>query len=454
MPVFEPQPEVVNEQPVEPRVTKPYYRSNVVDTQYTNRKSLILNTEGRPWRVNYYQQVLGEEDALSGLQERRVAARQQYIEIKDVILKVNTPTSTNQDDVTKTLNIDGSAYVVNGIIPNKGDHFVGDVGDGRQGVFQITNSERLSLLKDTVHQVSYKLVQYVDDNFDYQMDWKIVKTLYEYRDEMRYGSKTIIEEGEFSRLRDYDTVYHAMLAEFMQDFWSNEFHTLLVPGNPGTSTYDHFMTSFVTKLFDIHNAPHYRHLRVLNVNDDYNVMSCETVLDAIIKRQSSIIRHGVQKTGVGFARNFKFHPMFNSITYTGIQYVIYPSDTSKKIDYQLIDRTKASEVFYNENMPLKSQSLEQMYGESIVLPGFPESGLALIKPVLVDDYYIFSEAFYNGQAGLSALEYQVQAFIQGGVPDYKILDALIKQRQYWQVLEKYYYTPILLLLIYAYSRVL
>jgi len=454
MPVFEPHPEVVTEQSVEPRVTKPYYRSNVVDTQYKDRKSLILNTEGRPWKVNYYQQILGQEDALSGLQEHRVAARQQYIEIRDVTLKVNTPTSTNQDQVTKTLNIEGSAYVVNGIVPNKGDHFVADVGDGRQGVFQITESERLSLLEDTVHQVSYKLTRYVDDNFDYQMEWKIVKTLYEYRDEMRYGSKTVIEEGEASRLRNYDTLYHAMLAEFMENFWSNEFHTLLVPGNVGISTYDHFMTNFVTKLFDIHNAPHYRNLRVLNVQDDYNVMSCQTVLDALLKRQSGIVRTGVQKAGVALARNFKFHPMFNSITYTGIQYVVYPQDDSKKIDYQLFDRTKASELFSNENTPMRAETLEQMYGESIVLPGLPSEGLALIKPVLTDEYYIFSEAFYKGQAGLSALEYQVLSFIQGGVPDYKILDALIKQRQYWQVLEKFYYTPILLLLIYAYSRVL
>ncbi|MCK9234980.1 MAG: hypothetical protein M0R77_01125 [Gammaproteobacteria bacterium] len=452
MPVFDIDPQKVEEKPAIPKVTKPYYRSSVVDTQYTNRKSLLTNIQGYPWKINYFSQVVGKNDNLSGLQEDRVAARQQYIEIRDMTIKVISPNSTDQEQEIKILNINGSAYVINDVIPNTGDQFIADIGDGREGIFEVLTSEKMSHLKDAVYRIDYRLKNYMSPSFDFQLDLKVIKTLYEYKDEMRYGLQTVIEEGEFNRLRNYDKVYQELLRRYMEKFWSNEFHTLLVPGQPDTSIYDHFLTTFVTKLFDIHNAPHFNKLRVLNVSDDYNVMTCDTVLDAIIKRDPAILKTGIRKAGVAYTRSFKFHPIFNSITYTGIRYIIYPSDGTKKIDYQIKDHTRKNEIFENANVPLREDSLEDVFGDSVMLPGFPHDTSPLIKPVLKDDFYIFSEAFYKQSSDLSAFEYLVLAFIKGQSPNYNVLDMILEQRSKWQVLEEYYYTPILLMMIYAYSR--
>lgn len=457
MPVFDESNYTVTKKDVTPKIVSKPIVTNVVDTQYTNRKSLITNISGSPWKVDWYSQILDKDDQVDGLQENRNAARQQYIEYKGVVMRVQSELSSMQNPDDKTLVLEGDATITNSFIPNPGDFFVADIGDGRRGIFDCLDSTRLSHLKDTAHDVNYRLRNYYDEGVNFQIDWKVVKTYYVYNDPMRYGYSDIIEEGEYNQLRDYEKKYRHMFEKYMNKFWSNEYHTLLVPGNPNLTTYDHFLTQFVLKLFNARNMPNYHRTQVLNVNEDYNVMTCDTVFDALMKRDSDILRTGVQKMSVALTRSFMFHPIFNSITYTGIKNVIYPSDGSKKIDYQVEgNRTKAWFEYSNSNESFRQDSIDDQFGEQVTLPGFQgsefQNAIPVTKPVMSDDYYIFTEPFYKGGKGLSALEHQVRIVIEETPPDPKIIDSIIDQSRYWPVLEQFYYTPFLLMLIYVHTR--
>lgn len=457
MPVFDESEYMITKKETTPKIVSKPIVTNVVDTQYTNRKSLITNISGSPWKVDWYSQILDYDDQVDGLQENRNAARQQYIEYKGVIMRVQSELSTSQNPDDKTMTLVGDATITNSFIPNPGDFFIADIGDGRRGIFDCLDSERLSHLKDTAHDVNYRLRNYVDEGVTFQVDWKVVKTYYVYNDPMRYGYSDIIEEGEYTRLRNYEKTYRQMFEKYMNRFWSNEYHTLLVPGQPGTTTYDHFLTQFVLQLYNARYMPNYHRTQVLNVNDDYNVMTCYTVFDAVMKRDSDILRTGVQKMSVALARGFKFHPIFNSITYTGIKNVVYPSDGSKKIDYQVEgDRTKNWFNYENANQALRLDALEDQFTEHVTLPGFHgkefENAIAVSKPVMSDDYYIFTESFYKGGAGLSVLEQQVRLIIEETPPNPELIDSIIEQSKTWPVLEQFYYTPFLLMLIYVHTR--
>ena len=71
----------------------------------------------------------------------------------------------------------------------------------------------------------------------------------------------------------------------------------------------------------------------------------------------------------------------------------------------------------------------------------------LIKPVSVDDYYIFSEDFYKRTENLSVLEAQVLQYIDGKEVNPKALKVLLENYIYWPRLERFYYIPVLLILI-------
>ena len=65
----------------------------------------------------------------------------------------------------------------------------------------------------------------------------------------------------------------------------------------------------------------------------------------------------------------------------------------------------------------------------------------------VDDYYIFSEAFYKRIPGqLSKLESLVYDYIEKREIDFSVLHTLIIECTQWPLLERFYYIPILMLI--------
>jgi hypothetical protein len=75
-----------------------------------------------------------------------------------------------------------------------------------------------------------------------------------------------------------------------------------------------------------------------------------------------------------------------------------------------------------------------------------DSSFPLIKPVLIDDYYVLSEAFYTNEGVLSALEIQVRDYLNHKTLSLDLMEQLIADYPNWPVLEQFYYGPILALL--------
>ena len=89
MPVVDPidQAEQI-EQPPKVQIAAPQYRGVTVDTRYVPQSALLTHLEGSSWTVNYYSQVLGEDNAVEGQNVTREAIYQQYRLIKGFEFKV------------------------------------------------------------------------------------------------------------------------------------------------------------------------------------------------------------------------------------------------------------------------------------------------------------------------------------------------------------------------------
>jgi hypothetical protein len=64
-----------------------------------------------------------------------------------------------------------------------------------------------------------------------------------------------------------------------------------------------------------------------------------------------------------------------------------------------------------------------------------------------DDYYIFSKDFYDKTQELSLLESVTLNYIEGKQINHSALKVLLDNYQYWPSLERFYYMPILMILI-------
>ena len=163
------------EQPNTVRSSPPESKGVVVDTRYESKANLLTHVEGSSWNVNYYSQVLNADNAPIGQQVDRNAIYQQYTFIEMFELKVTQPLTSSQDSTTKEMTLIGTANVYPHVIPNRGDMFIADVGDGRTAIFKVTSCERKSIFKDTCYSIDYILTNYTTKELRADLDNKVIK---------------------------------------------------------------------------------------------------------------------------------------------------------------------------------------------------------------------------------------------------------------------------------------
>lgn len=435
-------------------ITKPNFRSNVVDTKYVPESSLLTNIEGAPWIVNYYRGIRGADQGVSGQRYSRDAVHEQYIKILNMELRVTNPITYAQISESKQSQQTGSSHVYPFVIPNVGDMFTADVGDGREGIYQVTVSDKRSLYKEGVHYIEYILINYATDELMGDLEHKTVDTLVFVRDFLTYGQNPLVEPEDFAIIKELEHTRRGMLEQYLKSYGSNEFMTLIVPGQ-ANATYDHFLMKGIKKFFsswDTHDIVRYR---ILNCDGD-EVMDANTIWDVVKRRDKMMCKFMVERVGLIGADTFERQAMLEGVYYSGIVNIVYPKDAERVVDHMFNHQFKGLSLTTLKTVPPRQMKLSNAIA-SPALPGFTDittgEPLPYIKPVMVDDYYIFSKEFYDEVPGKqSILELAVRDFINRKPQNYKSLSALVAQYHSWGGLERYYYTPFLLVLMRATIR--
>lgn len=437
------------EKPNVVEITKPQYRGVVVDTRYVPQSALLTNIEGSSWTVNYYSQILGADDDLSGQQINRDAIYEQYKLIHKLELKVQTPLTSQQDQDSKQMHVTGTAVTYPFLIPQEGDMFLADIGDGREGVFQITNTERRTYFKESCFEIQYVLVAYGSPQRTGDLNRKVVQELYFERDFLIHGQNPLLMPQDYEDVQILSRKYFDILNIYFRMFHSNEYKTMLLPGQP-QPTYDHFLMKALNAFFNTWDTPLIRENRVFNV-DDSPVMKCFTIWDALMRNEKDLLPFINKKAALQTTYAFTEQPMFESIRYSGLQYVVYPGDPEVCVDYEVRPRGNCAMGVKLCNPPSRPGMLEELLGMK-VMTGLPYDNAPLITPVLADDYYVFSQAFYANGPGQSKLELAVRDYLEGKALSRRLLVMFTETYQAWPGLERFYYIPIVLMLIRASIR--
>ena len=430
------------------RASSADYKSVAVDTRWTPRTNLLVHIEGQAWTVTYYAQVLDRDTQLSGQQLSISPVYQQYTKIVDMEMRVSNPLTSTQDESTKAMTLAGVAITYPFIIPNEGDMFVADVGEGRRGIFRVTNSIKKSIFKEACYEIAYSLDTDAGDKL-LDLEHKAVKTLYFHKDFLSFGQNPLLVPSVHSAVLELSKVYDTLTRQYFKRFFSQEFQTLLVPGQ-GHTVYDAFLVNFLLAQFSTWDSPEVRKIRRLNVDDD-ETMRCDSLWRALMEKDAAYLNVAFKRAGLVSTRSFTDSPVMEGIRYTGISYAVYPLDPVLSVDGLLVNPSKLTGTATLVEASAGAGQLNEMV-RAVNLQALPEGGAPSVYPVTQDDCYVLSAAFYHRTAQQSTLEQLVWTFLDGGALDIEQLVGTAKRFTQWGALEQFYYVPIVMVLIRAVQR--
>jgi hypothetical protein len=428
-----------------PKITEQVFAGVVVDTKYTPLSSLLTYIDGASWTVTYYSQILNSDNDIRSQDVELSGIYQQYTEINSMELKVTTPLNSSQETSTNRMVVTGAANVYPFIIPNIGDMFAADAGDGREAIFRVTNSEKKSILKESVYFIEYSIMYYSDSDLVRRQDLK-AKTINSYfyiKDFLLNGQNPLLIDEEYSAYQELDNLYHEIVQNYFRWFFNNEYKTLIVPGQTKV-IYDHYLVNALLSILNTVDAPQIMHIRKLNVDDD-RYLKQPQIWDALVNRDLSLLDLSNKTMGLVSTHTFNANPMLNGIRFSGVQYVVYPVRPEKLLDVGIEFPVKNLSIEKIQKITSRSVRLDKLVGDREL--DLKSNFVVNIKPVLKDDRYIFSDSFYTTGEDMSVLEIMTLEYLNKKAINPITLLKVIKNYRNFGVIEQFYYLPVIMILI-------
>jgi hypothetical protein len=371
------------ENPVEQPVIKgPDVLNEVVDTRYTPRKSLMTYVEGSSWLVDFYQQVLAPGSEPMALQHDEQNTTQQYRRIRRTIIKVSTDLQHNPEKDQGQMEVTGAGFLMPGIIPNQGDMFVADIGDGRAGVFTINDVEIMSIYNDTAYQITYEMTDFWDTSIQKLFDDKTVESAVYDLDYARTGMNPIIASNEFFNREKLIGTETSLIEHFFSKFFDGEYDTFTVPDQL-RSTYDPYFVRFVDKLIDYEQRPSRQ--RVWQFDESLKgYQRPVTIWDMLVGQDPHQFKYVTRQMQVVPTTYFRSATaLYGGVAYSGFFNVLYPVNDN---------------IVVNLDVGIPTTPIDPR----------------LFKEISVYKTYVLSEAFYDQKpAEMTELERQVYNLITG-----------------------------------------
>lgn len=434
-------------QETQPHVKPLRARSNIIDTRYVPLSHIVVNAAGTPWTVDFFGQVLGEDTEVGPVQFNGLAVYNQYVNIKHLEIRVDEPLKEVIDPETNETRIEGTAKWYNNIYVNVGDAFLVDIGDGREGVFQVTEVNKGSSFQDALYRATYVLIDYAEGTAAYreQLEVRVVDTKVFDKELLSANKNPLLVDADYVTRDKVKYEFTRSVRSYLKDFYSREHRTLIVPGD-NLKIYDRFLIKFLQAVLDTVDNPEVKHLTALNISDGEGVDAFQ-IWTAIKELDEGLVDIINQKMWVLLVNAFNRIPYFASIRYSGLDGVLYPNNSYPGIVGNVATGYgSAPWVVVDENHP-DFEAYDPLPDFVNVLNEDLEVAPPMIHPVTRDDYYILSNEFYNNLEGQSALEIILRKVMRKETIKHQWLLDLANASKDWRSLDRFYYLPIIIALL-------
>lgn len=397
---------------------------NVIDLDVVNLDSILTHVSGYDWVVDcYYRQLVGDNQSLLGQSTTTEAVFQPYEAIEDLIIKVQTPITSAQDSETKEFAITGDGLLGSAFVPNKGDLILASLNDGKKVLLDITAVERKTHFANTLYNIAYKVRSYMTDVLYAELKAKTVKTVKFDITRARDSTKSLLTTEDQATISDYESMAERLLNGWMSEFYKHSQKTAYFKDSAGDTIYDPYMVEFIYSAI-----PEDKHYPKQLASIYSTSKAPKTILDVLLGHKVPMyaIEHTMTTSAIS---GFYANPILAQLLFSRLDSIVHPESC-------LPDGTLATKADSPEFTPIDG-----------------ETPMPLVHDIEADDYYIFSGDFYN-LTGNFASSIEVQAFnlANGLAMEPNVLEELYKEHSSWGVVERFYFIPMLYVMMNVYIR--
>lgn len=436
-------------QPTKPELPKTGpddYKGIVVDDKYGELHALTQYVEGYPLTVDFYAQILGENNSPREIDVGQSGVYQQYSKINHLDIRVDQPLNHTYNEETGLSDIRGSANIYPAVQPNNFDYFTTRLTRGRIGLFRITNVRRLSLNRDSVNNVEYQFVGYADQGdaktFLENLEEKVKREYYFSGDRLAEGSSPILKKEEHEAADNLYKDARNITEYYLETFFNRSYCTLVVPGQT-QAVYDKYMTDYVVRIISTEDCPTLPHIKQLGSDQD-RYMNQPQFWKAIAERNPLYILQSNRFMGLTNRGNFNKSNWIAGAGMSTIDSYIYPVMVDNSVRLPNDPFPMIAGPGLSDTTPAGSNICAR--GNNSFDDGTGTS-IPLYKRVLVDPYYVLSRDFYDTQKNWCLLEKMTWDYLEGRMIQLNELLALTKQYYSLARLEQFYYGPLILTFI-------
>lgn len=422
-------------------------KTAIVESRFKPVQDLLTRISGSRLVTDYFQQLVASHDHLRPLDMGLEPAQQQYDRIQNLEMRQQGDLSPSQDDVSKEWTLTGEAILYPGVVPNHGDMFKLDVGQGEWGIAAVTNASPMSIYTQTCYRIQFRVLYRMNTTVLKNMMSKVVEHKFFIMDFLRAGKNPIIVDEEHSQYRSLDRVFESMVADYMRSFFSDVNKTLIIPGQVG-GAYDPFVVKAILSLLQVNDHPLMGELTKLSVDVQY-AYKTTTIWDALLMVEPSYLYLASQRMGLATKTFLKDRGVFGGAYWGQFQQLVFPIDDRQDADAQFTRimtpdfrelQDAGPPLTDIERLIINTADSVNMAFEDTVTPEVPD-----IPPVNENFYYVFTEAFYrNDPTGMSKLETFVWTVLNQNEIDIGKLYDFVDMSRRWNKLERYYFVPILM----------
>lgn len=421
-------------EPLKPQIYASEYKHNLIDLDETPPNSIVVNIGGYPIVGDWYNSRIGMDQEADGFNAGQSTPHQAYRLIKNLRIKLNSPFDYNVATTTIITEFTtvGKLYVP-GFVPVEGDVFLMDLGNGRLGRFEVHNPRPLSLYQDRAFEFELRLMGLATVDVVKEIDKKVVQTLYYIEEFILNGQNPLVSPESFQQLLDLKRLCKTLAKIYLAENYSHQHSTLLVPAQE-SPTYDPYVVQCVLDLFDHDVHPLMSKIRNLNV-DGKQARDYTDIYTVLLNGDLDMLPMCFKEAGAIGASKWSSNYSISSIRLSMIPMVVYP-----------VASNQGADRYYN-HIETGDDAAEPLLWGAL---GTSDIDGAAAVDELDGRAYVFPSEFYDQtQESRAKLSQLTMDYLNDKPLDITDLLDLTNQCKSWGAVAKFYYVPILVILVKA-----
>ena len=429
-----------------PVVPSPDFKTAIVNNRNDTLHSLIQYSTGSKQQVVYFRQRLGVDDAPTHFSLALTAPAQQYERIDGMEILVQSGYSYSQTEEYKYSEITGTAHVRPPVIPNVGDVMLMDIGRGTYGIFSINSVTRLSHRRNTIHEISYRMMHEVinqhTDEYMLNLNNKVIEVMKWSNDFLKFSQNPLLTPERANVFEYLSDQYRSLVTWYFKTFYVPYYETLIVPNQP-LITYDPFFMEFISKAFSVNDSPVLLNFRLYNI-EEKKLFTTTSFWQSLLNRDKYLLNESFRNAAIMNVSSFTKFARLAQIKYSGFSGIIVPgsfeyNNEIYSLQEDLVGKLNPLIIAHGS---VNKSTIDKRYGDR-----------QLINQIYLNKGYVLSPDFYlRNTEGMSHLELQLIKYFENDTLNEDVLIEIIDSVRQWGELEQYYLTPIVLCLMNYFTR--